>query len=156
MTLNIKELIEHGIEKGIDNKKMLMTLAKSTSGEMDPITAYMLLYEDVYGKTLCPKFCNWLVEHMNNGAEHGRKWTIEQTNELARKNSIEFGDDYTDSEFNTVVHMMYYDYSSDIKESGISSDNIYGKMADSYFTDPDAPKGKLVNHFFFVIRDIEK
>ena len=36
-----------------------------------------------------------------------------------------------------------------LKKNG---ESVFAKMADSYLTDEDAPKGRLLNHFFFVVR----
>ena len=152
MKLDIRELIDD-LPEDVDLKKLINVMAKASDCNFDPTTTYMLVYKEVMGNTLCKKFCNWLVDNMHHGSDHGRKWTIEHTNELARKNSIDFGADYTEHEFNAAVHMMYYDYHADIKDSGVSNENIYAKMADSYLTDEDSPKGRLVNHFFFVVRD---
>lgn len=151
MVLDINNLIDKA--EGSDMKPIIRILSKAIAKEWDSITTFMLVYKEIFGHTLCKDFCEQLVDYMHDvSGMKGQKWSIEQTNELARKNSIEFGNDYTEYEFNAVVHMMYYDYHEDIKESGVSSDNIYAKMADSYLTDPDAPKGKLVNQFFFIAR----
>lgn len=154
MKFDVRELIED-LPEDVDQKKVIMLLAKSADCEWDAATTYMLLYKEIMGDTLCKRYCDWLVEMMKHGTEHGRKWTIEQTNELARKNNIDFGSDYTQFEFNAVVHMMYYDYYADLKDSGVSGESIFAKMADSYLTDEDAPKGKLVNYFFFIVRGDE-
>ncbi|MCQ2242039.1 hypothetical protein [Treponema sp.] len=152
MKLDVRELIED-LPEDVDYKKVISILAKAADCNFDSVTTFMLVYKEVMGDTLCKKYCNWMVDNMHHGTEHGRKWTVEQTNELARKNSIDFGSDYTEFEFNAVVHMMYYDYHSDVKDSGISGESIFAKMADSYLTDEDAPKGRLLNHFFFIVRE---
>jgi hypothetical protein len=152
MKLNVRELIEE-LPEDADQKKIISILARAADCDIDATTTFMLVYREVMGDTLCKKYCNYLVESMHCGTEHGRKWTVEQTNELARKNSIDFGSDYTEYEFNAVVHMMYYDYHGDVKDSGVSGESIFAKMADSYLTDEDAPKGKLLNHFFFLVRE---
>lgn len=151
MKLDVRELIED-LPEDVDYKKVISILAKAADCNFDSVTTFMLVYKEVMGDTLCKKYCNHLVDLMHHGAEHGRKWTVEQTNELARKNNIDFGSDYTEYEFNTVVHMMYYDYHVDLKDSGLSGESVFAKMADSYLTDEDAPKGRLLNHFFFVVR----
>lgn len=153
MEFDITALVNKGIEYGADSSKLVTLLAKAVKNEWDIFTTFMLLYKEIFGRTLCKEFCNVLVDNMHHGTNHGRKWTVEQTNELAKKNDIEFGSDYTEFEFNAAVHMMWYDYHEDLKESGVNSDNIYAKFADSYLSDEDSPKGKLVNYFFFVFRN---
>ena len=152
MNFELYDLIDYGINENVSPKDMLMILAKANKCGWGEFETYRKLYTHIYGHTLCKRMCAEFTEHMRNESEAGWKWTIEQTNELARKNNISFGNDYTEYEFNTVVHMMYYDYSKDMKESGITNENIYAKMADSYLTDIDAPKGKLVDYFFFVMK----
>lgn len=147
---NVEKLIHKGMENDIDPKKMIDSLLKARKFNLSDFEIYKELYKEIYGRTLCKEFCSEMVNCMHHNGEHGRKWTVEQTNELAKRNGIEFNSDYTEYEFNVVVHSMYYDYKNDLKDSGISSENILAKMADSYLTDEDAPDGKLVNYFFFV------
>lgn len=150
MNLDLFELLEDGINDGVSQRKMLMLMADATRHKLDEMATYRKLYHEVYGHTLRPCMCSDMVDNMTNGIEHGRKWSVDQTNDLAKRAGITFDGEYTEHEFNTVVHMMYYDYAKDLKESGVSGDIIFAKMADSYLTDKDAPKGKLVNYFFFV------
>lgn len=149
----IKELINIGIEEGKDKNKLLEILSNSIDSESSKIETYEKLYISIYGKNhLCDKFCMKFVENMSNETEKGKKWTIDQTNDIARKLGISFTvDTYSQYEFWTVVHMMYYDHKNTISEY-ISDDNpmIYGKLADDYLDDFDAPKDKLVNYFFYI------
>lgn len=150
MKLDIFELIEDGFNDGVKDKRMSMLLAEAIRHKRDEISTYKKLYGEVYGTTLRPCLCADMVDNMTNSIERGRKWTVDQTNELAKRTSITFDSDYTEHEFNAVVHMMYYDYAKDLKESGVSGDAIFAKLADSYLMDKDAPKGKLVNYYFFL------
>lgn len=129
---NVKELIDIGIRDGKDSSTLLSLLADSVDNEETKIEAFEHLYSEIYGNTLCDKFCCILVESMYNENEKGRKWTIEQTNDVARKIGVVFNDDYTQAEFNAAMNMMYYDYSIPLSESGITEPAIYGKMADAY------------------------
>ena len=153
---DIKELIEIGLSDGKDPKKLLSIMAESIDDEDSKIEIFEHLYTDIYGHHLCNKFCMKMVEEMYNNTEKGQKWTVEQTNDLARKIGISFNNsdnDYSQYEFWCTVHMMYYDYSTSLEESGINANDIsvFGKMADSYLDDIDSYPGKLVNYFFFLV-----
>lgn len=153
---DIEELIERGINKGIDPYRMSKILAGAIEDNKDKIEIFECLYKEVYGNHLCDRYCMKLVECMNHNGEHGKKWTLDQTNDIARKIGISFNeseDDYTQYEFWTAMHMIYYDYGSVLAESGINDNLLVGKMADAYIDDEDSPKGKLVNKFFFVFKN---
>lgn len=147
---NIKELIETGIKDGKDTNLLLNILAESVENEENKIEAFEKIYYIIYKDKLCDRFCSKMVDAMFNENEKGRKWTIDETNNVARKIGVVFNDDYSQAEFNAVMHMMWYDYSIPLTESGITDLSVYGKMADAYLDDADSPKGRLVNHFFFV------
>lgn len=147
----IKELIMAGINDGKDKSKLLNILAESIDEEKSKIKTFEKLYYEVYAHKLCDSYCVKLVEEMHHGSESGKKWTLDQTNDVARKLGITFSTDtYSQYEFWAVMHMMYYDYHNTLEESGISDPATFGKMADDFLDDEDAPKGKLVNYFFFI------
>ena len=153
----IKELILAGINDGKDKTKLLNILAESIDEENSKIKTFEKLYYEVYENKLCDSFCIKMVEEMHHDNESGKKWSIDQTNEIARKIGISFSSDsYSQYEFWAVMHMMYYDYHTSIEESGINEPSIYGKLADDYLDDEDSPKGKLVNYFFFVEQNKDK
>ena len=152
----IKDLIMAGINDGKDKTKLLNILAESIDEENSKIKTFEKLYYEVYETKLCDSYCVKLVEEMHHDGITGKKWTIDQTNDVARKLGISFSSDtYSQYEFWAVMHMMYYDYHKTLEESGISDASIYGKLADDYLDDEDAPKGKLVNYFFFVEQNRE-
>lgn len=155
---DIKELIETGINDGIDEKKMLMILARELKEDSDFSDVYETLYKEIYGSHLCEKFCKKLVEGMYNSAgEKGCKFSLDQVIDSARRVGITFSgseEDYTEHELWVAANMMYYDYGSDIKEAGLPPEiNLFVSMADSYLDDIDAPKGKLMDYFFFVMNN---
>lgn len=154
----IKELIESAKQKGIDSNKILTILTNDIDEKKTHMETFEHIYKEIHGLHLCDKYCIKMVDDMFNEVEKGQKWTIEQTNEIARKINITFSsspNDYTQHEFWATMHMMYYDYNSSLKESGIEDINLFGKMADSYLDDPDAPSGKLMNYFFFLQKNKE-
>ena len=152
MKLDARELVQD-LPDDVDVQKLLNILANIPENKFESMTTYMLVYKEIIGNTLCKKYCNWLIDNMHHGNEHGRKWTVEQTNKFAYKNSIRFNSKYTEYEFNAAFHLMYYNYHSIFSKSGKSEKNILAKMADCYLTDENASKGKLLNYFFFVAKD---
>ena len=149
----IKELIETGLRKGSNAETILTIISNNIDKKVDTIDMYENLYHEIHGSHLCDDFCIKFVELMHNGLEKGKKWSIDQTNEIARKVGISFDDEYTQYEFWCVMHMMYYKYSEVLKESGITDVSVFGKMADAYFVAPFMPKGHLVSDFFFIERN---
>lgn len=149
---NITDLVNHALAENKDISKLIPSLAYAIDNNKDKHEVFSELYEVVYGHHLSDKYCSMFVDQMYCEDGKGKKWTLDQTNDIARKIGISFtndDEDYTQYEFWCVMHMMYYDYHSVMVESGISEPAIYGKLADAYLSDPDAPQGKLVNYFFF-------
>ena len=152
----IKDLITSGIADGKDKDKLLNILAESVDDEDSKIKTFEKLYHEVYEKKLCDTYCVKMVDGMHNGTESGKKWTLDQTNEIARKLGITFTPNtYSQYEFWATMHMQYYDYHKTLEESGITDAAVFGKMADDYLDDEDAPDGKLVNYFFFIEQNPE-
>lgn len=152
---DIKELIEKGINDGVDEKKLLMIVADELKGGSTHEEIYAEIYGEIYGPHLCDRFCKKMVEGMYNAAgEKGCKFTLDQVTDSARRLGITFSgtdEDYTEYELWAASNMMYYDYGHILKEAGITPDvNVCTNMADSYLDDIDAPYGKLAAYFFFV------
>jgi|GEM_PF-2112827 len=150
--MTISELLDKAKDK-IDVSKLFLLAAAEIDKEKTKDEIFATLYKEIYANHLCDSLCCKMVEHMFKDNEKGKKWTIEQTNDIARKIGVTFSsstDDYTQYEFWCVMHMMYYDYSDVLRESGLVDPSVFGKLADAYLSDIDAPKGKLVNYFFFV------
>lgn len=151
---DIKEIIESGINDGIDKTKLLTIIADSIDDGNSKVQTYEKLYYEIYGDTLCDMFCMKLVDNMHNDMEHGRKWTIEQTNDIARKIGITFNsDDYSHYEFWAAMHKEYYCHGNSLKESNIDDPSLFGKFADDYLSSD--PKGKLVKYFFWIEKNKE-
>lgn len=149
----IKELIETGLRKGTNAESILTIISNNIDNKVDSIDMYENLYHEIHGSHLCDDFCIKFVDMMYNDFERGKKWSIDQTNDIARKIGIAFDDEYSQYEFWCVMHMMYYKYSEVLKESGITDVSVFGKMADAYFVAPFMPKGHLVSDFFFIERN---
>ena len=150
----LHDLVAIGKAEGKNVDEMLEFIVSHLDKGEDSFEIYTELYKKIYKHHLCNTFCLRFVDEMYNSKEKGKKWTLDQTNDIARKIGISFSnndDDYTQYEFYAVIHMMYYDYSEVFDEHGISNDVIlYGKLADAYLDDIDSYKGKLVDYYFFV------
>lgn len=158
---DIKELIENGINEGVDEKKILMMIADEMKKGSDHNEIYEKIYHVTYGPHLCDRYCKKMVEGMYNAAgEKGCKFTMDQVIESSRRLGISFSgtdEDYTEHELWAAANMMYYDYGNILKESGITPDAmVCTNMADSYLDDIDAPNGKLADYFFFLAKHKEE
>lgn len=141
----IKELIETGIEEGKDPKHLLKILSESIDSGASHVATYESVYDEVFGHHLCDKYCMKLVDLI------GKKWTVDQTNDVARKINVTFAsdeDDYTQYEFNAAMHIVYHMYNDVLSESGMTDPTLFGKMADAYLDGKISNKGELVNFFF--------
>lgn len=152
---NIKELVEKGINEGVDEKKLLLILADGIQEDKKQNKIFEQLYEKIYGPHLCDRYCKKMVEEMYNAAgEKGCKFTLDQVTDSARRLGITFSgtdEDYTEHELWTAANMMYYDYGQILKDAGVNPDvSVCTNMADSYLDDIDGPYGKLANYFFFI------
>lgn len=150
----LKELIETGLRKGKKAEDLLTIISANIDDDANKTEMYEDLYKQIHGYHLCDDFCVKFVEAMHNDSGSGKKWTLDQTNEIARKIGVSFDDEYTQYEFWCVMHMMYYNYSDVLNESGMIEPAIFGKMADAYFMVNYFPKGHLVDDFFFIERKV--
>lgn len=159
MNFNLKHLIESGIKDGKNTEKILHILADKIDSDNSKIEIFEELYKEIYGKHLCDSFCVELVKNLKNNSENGQKWTLEETNETARKVDITFSgkeEDYTNYEFWAAMHKMYYQYGTVFAESHIEADAIlYAKMADTYLTDCRGFTGELTDSFFFTAKHLQ-
>lgn len=101
------------------------------------------LYREVYGK----HFSDWLLEKatkdmVNEDGTKGAHWSLEQTNNVARSNGIEF-DTFNEYDWNYVMNMMYSDY-----YGAVSNDtNMYVKLAKKFLEDKDSKEGKAFCYY---------
>lgn len=158
---DIKDLIEKGINKGVDEKKLLMVVADEIKKGSDHDELFNKIYSEVFGPHLCDQYCKKMVDEMYNAAgEKGCKFTTDQVIDSARRLGITFSgtdEDYTEHELWCAANMIYYDYGHILKEAGVTPDvTVCTNMADSYLDDIDAPYGKLANYFFFLEKHKEK
>lgn len=76
---------------------------------------------------------------INDDGSKAPKWTVEETNSVARNNGISFKN-FNEYDWNYVMNMIYSDYCE------VLGDNVtsYVKMANKFLHDKDAPDGKAM------------
>ena len=154
--LDIETLAEDAMrEEGVDRKKVMAILAKGLRNKMSEIDVYEEVYREVYGDELTPEKCDELIAMLYQGEEHGAKWSLGDTNGVASKLDIRFGEaPFTPEMFCTAMHIMYYDCAVPLKKSGKDMGvTDWGRMADFYFTADDEDSSRLVDYYFQKMRN---
>lgn len=145
-------------EEGVDRKKVMAILAKGLRNKLPEIDVYEEVYREVYGDELTPEKCDELIAMLYQGDEHGAKWTLEDTNNVASKLDIRFDSvKFTPEMFRTAIHIQYYDCAVPLKESGKDmSATDWGRMGKFYFTADDEEGSRLVDYYFQKMRNLQK
>lgn len=79
----------------------------------------------------------WLSAMENMDGTTGPKYTMEQTNALAKQVGVVF-DKFKDYEWNVVVNMMYSDYCETAKHFGVDKPEYYAHLAKNFLFDDDS------------------
>lgn len=85
---------------------------------------------------------NDIYEDMvNDDGSRVPKWSVEETNSVARSNGISFRD-FNEYDWNYAMNMIYSDYCE------VLGDNVtsYVRMAHKFLNDKDAPDGKALRY----------
>ena len=134
-------------DEKVDKKKIIEILSKGIECKKCEKEIFKCLYKEIYGDILITSKCEELIATFKNADSSGAVWTLEETNNVAKKLEIEFKDKpYTAEEFRTVMTMEYYEHNIPLKKSSITLDGVdWGRMADyALKNEPD----KLVKYFF--------
>lgn len=134
-------------DEKVDKKKIIKILSDGIECEKCEKEIFKCLYKEIYGDVLVPSLCEELISTFKNADSSGAVWTLEETNNVAKKLEIEFKDKpYTAEEFRTAMTMEYYEHNIPLKKSSITLDGVdWGRMAD--YALKNNP-GKLVKYFF--------
>lgn len=146
--MEISKIIEDILDcETVDRKKVIKILSKGIELKCNEKDVCESLYRECYGNTLIPSMCEELISEMKNIESSGSIWTLEETNNVAKKLDIVFETKpYTPEEFRTVMIMEYYEHSIPLKKSGVSLEPTgWGRMADYALT--NCPS-KLVDYYF--------
>lgn len=146
--MEVSKIIENILDcENADRKKIIKILSKGIELKCDEKEVCETLYRECYGDTLIPEMCEELISKMNNIERSGSIWTIEDTNNVAKKLDIIFeAKPYTPEEFRAAMTMEYYEHNIPLKKSGVSLEPTgWGRMAD--YTLTKCPS-KLVDYYF--------
>lgn len=92
---------------------------------------------------------NDIYEDMvNDDGSRVPKWSVEETNSVARSNGISFRD-FNEYDWNYAMNMIYSDYCE------VLGDNVtsYVRMAHKFLNDKDAPDGKALRYAMCMKKD---
>lgn len=89
-----------------------------------------------------------LSSMVNDDGSRVPKWTVEETNQVARSNGISFRD-YNEYDWNYTMNMFYSDY-CEVLGDNVSS---YIKMSCKFLEDKDAPEGKALRYAMCMKKD---
>lgn len=90
----------------------------------------------------------WNAKMKNDDGTAGGHWNVAQTTAAAKENGIPF-EQITKEEWNVAMNMMYSDYCTVVKKSGITPTNFYPELAKAFLFDKDGgnPKEKLAKYY---------
>jgi hypothetical protein len=152
MDWNIRTLIEKAMNIAtVDKDKVIDIMVDSIKYKFCEKDTFEKIYREVYCNTLLDEHCDHLIGMLYNSDKTGAIWSIEDTNEVAKKLDYDFDEKpYTPAEFRAAMHIKYYENQTPLRKSGINLENTtWGKMADYYLTtDKDS---KLVDHYFYLL-----
>ena len=89
-----------------------------------------------------------LEDMVNDDGSKAPKWSVEETNSVARSNGISLRN-YNQYDWNYVMNMMYSDY-CEVLGDNVSS---YVRMAQKFLNDKDAPEGKALRYAMCMKKD---
>lgn len=90
----------------------------------------------------------WLENLENADGTTGPMWDKEQTTAVAKKIGIKF-DEFSESDFNVAMNVMYSDYCEAIEKAGINKPEVYARLAKAFLTDEDGPDGAKKLSLYF-------
>lgn len=146
--MDVSKIIEKVINCELcDRKKIMKILSDGIKNKTNEECICEEVYRECYGDMLIPELCEELVTEMSNAERSGKIWSIDDTNNVAKKLDIKFDEKpYTPEEFNTVMTMEYYEHSIPLKKSGVNLEPAgWGRMADYALTNDPS---KLVDYYF--------
>lgn len=119
-----------------------MSMLKETNHDTYE-TLQVYLYKELYG---C-HFNDWMLkqatEHMvNEDGTTGGKWSLDETNSVARQYGVKF-QDFNEYDWNYTMNMIHSDYYGAVPNDV----GVYVKMALRFLNDKDAPEGKALKYY---------
>jgi hypothetical protein len=153
MEWDIRNLVEKAMNIAtVDRDKVIDLMVDSIKCRACEKDTFEKIYREVYCDTLMDEHCDHLVGMLYNSEKSGAVWTLEETNDVAKKLGYEYDSKpYTPAEFRVAMHIKYYENQIPLRKSGINLDaTTWGKLADYYLT-TDAGS-KLVDFYFYLLK----
>lgn len=96
----------------------------------------------------------WCAQMENDDGTTGGHWTIDQTTPLAAATGISFEVDFTPSDWNVALNMIYSDYCKVAEKHGTNKLDWYADMAKAFLFDRDGggPEKKLSKYYNNVVK----
>lgn len=89
----------------------------------------------------------WTAGMVNADGTRGPHWTMEETEKLRKQHSL----DCDPAEFWVVLNSLYSDYCEALRESGISTPEVYIRLAKAWIWDKDAVPDKAAAYYTYVV-----
>lgn len=145
--MNLHKLVADAMSsEKIDKNVIAMILTEGIANKENECCVTEKVYRATYNYLL-PELCEELISGFSNEEKAGSIWSIEDTNNVARKLEIDFSTKpYTPSEFRAAMHMKYYEHNIPLKKSGVTLDPTgWGRLAEYCLN--KKPK-KLIDYYF--------
>lgn len=146
--MDICNLIERILNNdSTDKNKVIKLLGNGIKSNCCEEDVCENIYREIYDDELIPELCEELIDNMSNEDKNGSIWSLDETNNVAKKLDIEFDSKpYTPEEFRTVMTMEYYEHNTPLKKSGVNLEPTgWGRLADYALSKEPS---KLVNYYF--------
>lgn len=90
---------------------------------------------------------DWTKGLVNADGTKGPHWTIEETSKLLKQYSL----DCDPEKFWAVMNSLYSDYCDALRESGISTPEVYVRLAKAWIKDKDAVSDKAAAYYTYIV-----
>lgn len=90
----------------------------------------------------------WVKSMKNADGTYGPHWTIEETDKLHKQ----YGLTCDNLEFWAVLNSVYSDYCEALRESGISTPEVYVRLAKAWINDKDAVPNKAAAYYTHIVK----
>lgn len=145
---DIRELVSDG-ETSYENCEKLVLLNKALKCLWEQPGAAIMDGDHIHTGTAPltkAEAVAWVGEMENADGTRGGHWSMEQTEQVRKKLSI----DCEPVEFYATMNMMYSDYGRVADKFSAGTPDFYACMAKAFLDDKDAQPGKLARYYRYV------
>lgn len=138
-----KKLIKHATHEQLESfVEDFLSMLKARNFEIFE-EAEEYLYKELYGCHFNEFSLKIALEELENEDNtKGGKWSVEQTNSVAKSLGIQFSK-FNEYDWNYVMNMVYSDYFGSVPNEL----ETYAKIAKKFIMDKDAPEGKAYKYY---------